>query len=152
MEKLESGRDGITGEVRVLLESVPDSAVVKIKGGAAQESGLPDFYFTCAALSGRSVWIEVKRPGEEPRKLQQYKLDKFRRAGAMAISITSVDELESILGYLHVLPVAKSIMPAESERNGRGRCRKTVPGPKTPMLEGLPHVRRSASFSREEVA
>lgn len=105
MEKLENGKGGITSEVKSLLNSVPDSAVVKIKGGAAQESGLPDFLFTCAALGGRAVLIEVKRPGEEPRKLQAYKLRRFWRAGALAYAVRSVDEVRILLSHLGVLTV-----------------------------------------------
>ena len=76
-----------------LLRTVPSSEVVKIKGGSAQESGLPDILFTCRALGGRAVWIEVKAPGEKPRKLQAYKLERWRRAGAISLVVHSVDEL-----------------------------------------------------------
>jgi hypothetical protein len=103
VEKLESGKYGITSEVKTLLESVQDSAVVKIKGGSAQESGLPDFIFTCAALKGRAVWIEVKSPGRKPRKLQSYKIRRFWRAGALAWVVQSVDELRILLNHLGVV-------------------------------------------------
>lgn len=102
MEKLENGKNGIKEEVMELLGSVPDSVVIKVKGGAAQESGLPDFYFTCAALGGRSVWIELKQLGEGPKKLQGYKLDRLRRAGAVAETCHSVVEVEQLLSRLGV--------------------------------------------------
>ena len=94
----------ITADIVELLEAVPESEVVKLKGGAAQESGLPDLLFTCAALGGRAVWIEVKKPGETPRKLQGYKLDRWRRAGCVAVSVTSVGHVEAMLGHLRVFP------------------------------------------------
>ncbi len=104
MEKLENGRRGITAAVMALLRTVPDSVVVKVKGGCAQESGLPDVYFTCAALAGRSVWIEVKAPGERLRRLQRYKLDRLRQAGAFTSVVHSLAEVEALLLHLHVLP------------------------------------------------
>ncbi len=106
---MEKPEGAITAGVMELLGTVPFSEVVKIKGGSAQESGLPDVLFTCRAPGGRAVWIEVKAPGEKPRKLQAYKLERWKRAGAISLVVHSVDELEVILGHLHVLPVEAPI-------------------------------------------
>lgn len=42
-------------------------------------NGIPD---TLILRSGRYVWIEFKIPGEEPRKLQEYRHGQFRKQGA----------------------------------------------------------------------
>lgn len=110
----ENGKGGITDRCRELLRSVPRSKTVKLKGGAAQESGLPDFLFVCAALGGRAVFVEVKQPGEEPRKLQRYKLDEFKDAEAITAVVHSVDELELLLQHLHVIPQPR-VEPVEYE-------------------------------------
>ena len=48
------------------------------------------------------MWIEVKKPGETPRKLQGYKLDRWRRAGAVAISVTSCRDAVAALYHLRI--------------------------------------------------
>jgi len=62
--------------------------VVKIHGGPMQQAGLPDLY---CCVCGWSLWLEVKRPGEQPTPLQRYETDKLKNAGAYAEVVTSVD-------------------------------------------------------------
>lgn len=69
-----------------------------------QRAGIPDVYFTCAALGGRSVWFELKRPDRsaEPTDLQRYTMDQLVRAGCVCHVVRSVDEVLVILASLGV--------------------------------------------------
>lgn len=70
---------------------------VKIAGGNHQAGGLPDWHIT---YNGRSVWVEVKRPGFVPPEKatrQGNNLRKIRNAGGVAAYVTSVEEVASIL-------------------------------------------------------
>lgn len=50
------------------------------------EAGMPDLI---ALKDGRVVFIEVKRPGQKPRPLQEYRHKKLREAGFEVIIATS---------------------------------------------------------------
>jgi len=43
--------------------------------------GIPDYYIT---FRGKSLWLELKAPGERPRPLQIYVLKRLAKAGNMA--------------------------------------------------------------------
>ena len=70
-------------------------------------SGIPDLY---AIRAGKSIWIEVKRPGEQPTKLQQYEIDQLRDAGAAVTVARSVEDVQPWLpstgGQVMDLPTA----------------------------------------------
>lgn len=58
-------------------------------------AGIPDIY---AAKNGCGFWIELKRPGERPTKLQQWEIDDLNRHGVPAIWVTS---LEEVIAYVN---------------------------------------------------
>ncbi len=93
-------------EILEILRAVPYSTAVKVAGSKFQESGLPYIFFTCRDLGGRAVWIELKKPGEKARKLQEYKIRRLRRAGAVAVVVDSVKEVWMMLDDLGVRRVA----------------------------------------------
>jgi Holliday junction resolvase len=79
------------------------STWIKDKGGVVynihggdnyQEEGIPDLL---CCYHGRFCGIEVKMPGEEPSKAQQYQLDKIRRAGGIAFVAYSLDDVKLAL-------------------------------------------------------
>ena len=51
-----------------------------------------------ACLRGRSVQLEVKRPGEKATPLQLKRLEQWRQAGALTAVVTSVEEVKTLLG------------------------------------------------------
>jgi hypothetical protein len=61
------------------LERIPRSAWTKIEG--ANRSGVTDIV---GHVSGHFIGIEVKRVGESPRPLQDYRIQKLRQSGAFA--------------------------------------------------------------------
>lgn len=56
------------------------------------EAGLPDILGVIAP-EGRLLGIEVKRPGREPTKLQQGKIEELRQRGALVFVATSVEDV-----------------------------------------------------------
>ena len=61
----------------------------KIHGGPFQLSGLPDGLFI---KHGRAAWIEFKRPGEEPTKIQQHRMRELSLAGCeVAVCFSAAD-------------------------------------------------------------
>lgn len=68
-----------------------------IHGSVYQEAGLPDL--SCV-YRGRALWIEVKRPGEEPSTAQVVMRARLERAGAVCVVATSVEEALAALSEI----------------------------------------------------
>ncbi len=66
----------------------------KVHGNAFQTSGIPD---VDAIVHGRSVRIEVKRPGEVPTELQNRVMAELKRAGAF---VTWTDNLADAIEFV----------------------------------------------------
>ena len=56
--------------------------------------GVPDRLFI---RNGTVVFIEVKRPGEEARDLQDYVQNKMRMKGALVFTVDNLEEAKRIL-------------------------------------------------------
>lgn len=57
-------------------------------------NGTPDLI---AHRKGRTVYIEVKRPGEQPGPLQEYRIGQLRAQGIEAYTIDDPDKLWTYL-------------------------------------------------------
>lgn len=74
--------------------------VLEIKGNARrggtvfQTKGIPDLY---AVRKGRSLWLEVKRPGQRPRPEQEALHERLRQEGCEVHVIDGVEALERLL-------------------------------------------------------
>lgn len=68
---------------------------IKIHGSAYQLSGLPD---VLTLKAGRAVWIEVKRPGESPTRIQEHRMRELEEAGCIAAVVHSPAEAAAVLG------------------------------------------------------
>ncbi len=74
----------------------------KVHGNAFQQAGIPD---VDAVVYGRSVRIEVKRPGESPTPLQLRVLAELERAGAfVAVADNLPDAVEFICSVESKVP------------------------------------------------
>ena len=62
------------------------------------ESGVPDRL--CLFYPGRVVFVELKRPGEKPRPLQQRQIDKIRKLGFRVEVIDSEQGIEELIQSL----------------------------------------------------
>lgn len=83
----------ITTRIVELLHRVPRSFVRKMHGNRMQGGGIPDIYFTCEQLGGKSIWFEVKQPGKHMSPLQEHTGHRLRRAGCVVIEVHSVEEV-----------------------------------------------------------
>lgn len=68
--------------------------VMKNHGSAYSVKGLPD---VLAIRDGRAVWMEVKRPGEEPTRIQEHRMRELRAAGCPVAVVHSAGEARGVL-------------------------------------------------------
>lgn len=71
--------------------------VTKYHGSAFSMSGVPD---VLAIKDGRACWLECKRPGEKPTKIQELRMQELRAAGCAVAVVTSADEARTFLENL----------------------------------------------------
>lgn len=56
--------------------------------------GVPDLI---AHKDGRTIYIEVKRPGMKPRKLQEFRMQELEAYGVKCFTIDSVEKLKQVI-------------------------------------------------------
>ena len=84
----------IVKAILAYLNGLPGCLARKRWGGGMGVAGDPDID---ACIRGRSLQLEVKRPGEKPTPLQLQRLEEWRKAGAITGVVTSVDETRAVL-------------------------------------------------------
>jgi hypothetical protein len=84
----------IVKAILAYLNGQPGCLARKRWGGGMGVVGDPDID---ACVRGRSVQLEVKRPGERPTPLQLKRLEEWRRAGAVAAVVNSVADVRRLL-------------------------------------------------------
>lgn len=67
----------------------------KMHGSQFSLSGLPD---VLCIKDGRAYWIEFKRPGEEPTKIQQHRIRELIAAGCPSTVCRSAGDVKEFLG------------------------------------------------------
>jgi hypothetical protein len=92
---------GIVDSICAYMARRGDSYGTKIHGDEFSEVGTPDLIY---CVGGRYVAIEVKQPGERPKKIQSYRLQQIREAGGIAFWATSAEEVELLLAHYGVPP------------------------------------------------
>ena len=85
----------IVKAILAYLNTLPQCLARKRWGGGMGVAGEPDID---ACIRGRSLQLEVKRPGQHPTLLQLKRLEDWRRAGAIVGIVTSVAEVKALLG------------------------------------------------------
>ena len=83
----------IVKAILAYLNSLPGCLARKRWGGGMGVAGDPDID---ACIRGRSVQLEVKRPGERPTALQTKRLEEWRQAGAVVAVVSDVEEVKSL--------------------------------------------------------
>lgn len=68
--------------------------VTKFHGNAYSMSGVPDVLMV---KDGRAFWLECKRPGEEPTKIQLHRMRELSAAGCPVAVVTSAAEARHFL-------------------------------------------------------
>ena len=84
----------IVNSIKRYLEKLPECYIIKTHG-SVYVAGQPDIL---GCYQGRTLALEVKRPGGKPTKLQQAVLKKWEAAGAVVAVVTSVEEVKELLG------------------------------------------------------
>lgn len=84
----------IVNAIKSYLDKLPGCYVIKTYG-SVYSAGQPDLL---GCYQGRTLALEVKRPGGKPTKLQAALLKKWGAAGAITGVVTSVEEVEELLG------------------------------------------------------
>jgi hypothetical protein len=90
----------IVRAILAYLNGQPGCLARKRWGGGMGVAGDPDID---ACVRGRSVQLEVKRPGEKPTPLQLKRIEQWRRAGAVVAVVHSVGEVRALLEENHLL-------------------------------------------------
>ena len=83
----------IVDKIKKYLMSLPSCYVIKTHGSRFG-SGQPDLIGCC---QGRTLALEVKRPGGKPTTLQLKTLDKWRDAGAIAGVVYGVEDVKDLM-------------------------------------------------------
>ena len=61
-------------------------------------AGVPDIY---ALKNGKSVWIEVKRPGGRRSPVQIYTQEQMEKQGGIIMTVESVEDLDKKLKEIY---------------------------------------------------
>jgi hypothetical protein len=79
----------IQGQIIKYLEANNWLAIKLIQ---TNKNGIPDLM---ALKDGRTVFIEVKKPGKKPNDLQKYRMDQLSKKGFDAITATSTHDVQN---------------------------------------------------------
>jgi len=100
----------LTEAVRARLKRIPRRFDFKAHGGRYQKSGLPDVMFTCEAVNGRLIGVELKAPGGKPTRLQAKRIREIIDAGGIATYVDSIEDFDAFLRTHGIV-----LMPARRE-------------------------------------
>lgn len=89
-----SNERAIVKAILAYLNGLPGCLARKRWGGGMGVAGDPDID---ACICGRSVQLEVKRPGERPTPLKLKRIEEWRKAGAIVAVVHSLDEVRAVL-------------------------------------------------------
>jgi len=91
--------------IKALELKFPYAFVMKTHGGAFQRSGIPDLY---VSIRGKSVWIEIKRPGADTTALQKSKLEQIANTGTLCGTVESPERaIEVMQEVLQLIDLGK---------------------------------------------
>jgi len=99
----EASEKSIVNSIIRYLNKQPNCYVIKTYG-SIYSAGQPDLL---GCFQGRTLALEVKRPGGKPTKLQMAMLKKWEAAGAIAAVVHSVEEVKEMLGGMGSVEQAK---------------------------------------------
>ena len=84
----------IQSEILEYLNNLPNCKAINNHTGGFDRTGEPDIY---ACLSGQFIALEVKKPGENPTKIQEKRLREWEDAKGVAGVVTSIQDVRIIL-------------------------------------------------------
>lgn len=77
-----------------IIKWAEESGYIALKAISNNKSGFPDL--TLVGYNSRLVWVEVKRPGNKPRQLQQWRHEQLKERGH---TVAIVESLEEFISY-----------------------------------------------------
>lgn len=80
-----------------LLSSCREQGLLCLKFTSPSRAGVPD---RLVVAPHRTVFVEVKRPGEKPRKLQRVRHDQIRRHGGEVHVVDSRPAVDELVNHL----------------------------------------------------
>jgi hypothetical protein len=80
---------------RYLVKSVKDLGGACFKWVSPGHAGVPDR--VVIRPGGRVAFVEVKRPGQKPTKLQLHVLEQLRQLGCQAVWVDSKEAVDAFL-------------------------------------------------------
>ena len=83
----------VVNSIKRYLDKLPECYIIKTHG-SVYGAGQPDLL---GCYQGRTLALEVKRPGEKPTALQQAVLKKWEAAGAIAAVVRSAEDVRELL-------------------------------------------------------
>lgn len=95
---MSGAESAIVERIVAYLRSLPNGHARKVHGSVYGTTGEPD---VDAVVGGRSVKLEVKRPGHEDelKPIQRVALNRWRSAGCVVGIVTSVEDVRVLLAY-----------------------------------------------------
>lgn len=66
--------------------------------------GIPDRLCVC---NGRTIWVELKKPGEVPRPLQNARIAELEKHGAEVYVLDNKQDIDTVLNHLAKKPTKK---------------------------------------------
>ena len=66
----------------------------KLHGSQYQTAGDPDILIVC---DGLAIFLEVKKPGGKPTRLQLQRIEEWKAAGAVAGVVRSLDDAKQLI-------------------------------------------------------
>ena len=81
-------------QAKILKELRKIEGLYVYKNIVTNRKGVPDI---CVVYLGKSIFLEVKRPGGKPTELQKYNIEKIREAGGIAEVVNSYEDVAKIL-------------------------------------------------------
>lgn len=84
----------IRDKIKDKLNSLPQTRCTVAHGSIYSELGQTDIY---GCSQGRAFFLEVKDVGKQPRKLQIYRLQQWKKTGAICGVVESVEEATKLV-------------------------------------------------------
>jgi hypothetical protein len=99
----------VVKSILAYMNGLPGCLARKRWGGGMGVAGDPDID---ACIHGRSVQLEVKRPGGKPTVLQMKRLAEWREAGALVAVVNSIADVRDLMEKNHLISRTNTHNPA----------------------------------------
>lgn len=80
-----------------LVKRCKEENILIFKMVSPSNAGIPDRLLLC---DGNYIFIELKKPGEKPRKLQIYMIEKLKSYGATVYVADSKEKIDKIINLI----------------------------------------------------